>query len=75
MGIKAKNLNYNTFFKVCDPQNGKMINLVDFIKGINSIVEIEAPPLERLFDIMDENKIGMVDFNKFTKILRLERAS
>ena len=52
-----------------------MVSLGDFIFGIQSIVEIAAPLLEKLFDVMDENKIGMVDFEKFNRILRVEAPS
>lgn len=47
---------------MCDRNNVGMINLSQFIQGISSIMEINNPFLEKLFDYMDEFKIGMVDF-------------
>ena len=73
--MMEKKLAYITLFKMCDPQGAGMINLGDFIFGINSICEIAAPLLEKIFDIMDENKIGMIDYEKFNKILRAEAPS
>ena len=52
-----------------------MINLAQFIAGVNSFVPVSAPLLEKLYDIMDSNKIGMVDYEKFTKILSAEAPS
>jgi hypothetical protein len=46
-----------------------MINLNQFISGINSVMSINTPFLEKLFDYMDELKIGMVDFKKFEKVI------
>ena len=38
-------------------------------------MEINTPFLEKLFDYMDEYKIGMVDFKKFERILMAETSS
>lgn len=38
-------------------------------------MKINTPFLEKLFDYMDEHKIGMVDFVKFEKILMAETSS
>lgn len=73
--MMEQKLAYITLFKMCDPQGAGMVSLGDMIFGIQSIAEIAAPLLEKLFDVMDENKIGMVDFEKFNKILRVEAPS
>ena len=52
-----------------------MINLAQFIAGVNSFVPVSAPLLEKLYDIMDSNKIGMVDYEKFVKVLSAEAPS
>jgi hypothetical protein len=52
-----------------------MINLNQFISGINSVMSINPPFLEKLFDYMDEHKIGMVDFKKFEKVIMAETSS
>lgn len=73
--MMEQKLAFITLFKMCDPQGAGMVSLGDFIFGIQSIAEIAAPLLEKLFDVMDENKIGMVDFEKFNRILRVEAPS
>jgi Ca2+-binding EF-hand superfamily protein len=53
-----------------------MVNLGQFIKGINALVTNISPfLLEKIFDIMDENKIGMVDQEKFLRVLQAEAPS
>ena len=52
-----------------------MINLSQFVSGITSLMEINTPFLEKLFDYMDEYKIGMIDFKKFERILMAETSS
>lgn len=52
-----------------------MINLAQFSQGVSSIVSIAPPLLEKLFNVMDSNKIGMVDYPRFEKILSIQANS
>jgi len=54
-----------SLFQRCDTQDSGMINLGQFLTGITSIIPIAAPLLEKLFNVMDSNSIGMVDFQRF----------
>ena len=38
-----------------------MLNFVEFSKGIRSLISINQPTLETMFNLMDTNKIGMVN--------------
>ena len=42
-----------------------MINLSQFIAGVSKIVQVASNLLEKIFQKMDVNKIGMVDLEKF----------
>jgi Ca2+-binding EF-hand superfamily protein len=46
-----------------------MINLSQFITGINSLVAVASTLLEKLFLKMDVNQIGMIDEPKLTGLL------
>ena len=70
-----KKLSYHWVFNVCDVSKVGMINYPQFQAGINSFVEVAPPLLEKLFDLMDGNKIGMIDFDMFVKVLKSEAAS
>lgn len=48
-----------------------MINLAQFSQGVSSIVSIAPPLLEKLFNVMDTNKIGMVDYPRFERVLSI----
>lgn len=52
-----------------------MINLAQFSQGVSSIVSIAPPLLEKLFNVMDTNKIGMVDYPRFERILSIQANS
>ena len=59
-------------YKACDTENAGMVNLGQFTKGINTFATISAPLLEKLFNIMDTNGIGMVDYDKMMSILKAQ---
>ena len=52
-----------------------MINFGQFIKGINNIIPVAGPILEKLFSLMDSNAIGVIDFEKFKNILSIETST
>jgi len=52
-----------------------MMNLGQFTRGINTLVTIAAPLLEKVFSVMDTNKIGMVDYEKFEQVIKVQAPS
>lgn len=60
--MQKKRISYLKLFKNCDVDGVGMINLGQFIKGVNETMTFAAPLLEKVFNIMDQNGIGMVDF-------------
>ena len=68
--LMSKKLSYMKLFKQCDTAGVNMVNLGQFITGVSNIVHIATPLLEKIFNIMDSNKIGMVDFAKFEQVLK-----
>jgi len=70
-----KKVSYIKLFKACDSEGVGMINLSQLVKGVNTMVPIAAPLLEKMFNIMDSNKIGMVDYEKFERVLRVQATS
>ena len=62
-------------FRLCDTEKVQMINLAQFSQGVSSIVSIAPPLLEKLFNVMDTNKIGMVDYPRFERILSIQANS
>jgi Ca2+-binding EF-hand superfamily protein len=57
-------------FKTCDTEKVGFINKAQFVRGISSVVKIASPLLEKMFLIMDSNKIGMVDYEKFEVLIK-----
>ena len=63
--MQHRKISFIKLFQTCDTEGVGMVNLSQFHKGVNSMVTIAAPLLEKLFNVMDTNKIGMVDYEKF----------
>ena len=68
--MTRKKVSYIKLFKSCDPDGVGMANLGQFTRGVNSVVTVAPPLLEKLFNIMDVNKIGMTDYAKFERVLK-----
>ena len=66
-----KKLSLISVFKTIDSKNLGMINLGQFTRGINQILTVSGPILEKLFNIMDTNQIGMIDYNRFAQIIKI----
>ena len=49
-----------------------LINLAQFSKGMLTVLPMSAPILEKVFNIMDTNSIGMIDLERFETVLRAE---
>ena len=67
--MRIKKILCRDLFKTCDTENVGFINKSQFVRGINTIVKIASPLLEKLFIIMDTNRIGMVDYYKFEQLI------
>lgn len=67
----AKKVSTESLFKKIDTKQLGLINLGQFITGMKTVVNIANPILEKLFNFMDQNQIGMVDYAKFDKILQI----
>ena len=73
--MKAKKVSYQRLFRLCDTEKVGLINLGQFTKGTGSVVDISHPLLEKMFNIMDTNAIGMVDYPRFHKVLSADAPS
>jgi hypothetical protein len=73
--MRIKKVLVRDLFKTCDSENVGFINKAQFVRGISTIVKIASPLLEKLFLIMDSNKIGMADFTKFELLITAQSPS
>ena len=62
-------------FKEFDSDGDGLLNFGEFSKGILNIMTINQATLEKMFNLMDLNKIGMVDENKFLNFLSVKDPS
>jgi Ca2+-binding EF-hand superfamily protein len=52
-----------------------MVNFAQFTRGMSEVITISGPILEKLFNLMDTNQIGMIDFEKFATVLKADTPS
>ena len=52
-------------FTAFDSDQDGMLTLSEFKSGIASLVTLSGSILDKIFGIMDRNKIGMVDLEQF----------
>lgn len=57
-------------FKRCDTEKVGFINKAQFVKGIQAATKIATPLLEKLFLIMDTNRVGMADYSRFESLIK-----
>lgn len=74
-GLTIKKMSILALWNNIDKQKAGLINLNQLIKGVNTVIPLSGPILEKLFSLMDTNVIGMVDYEKFNQILTIETSS
>ena len=52
-----------------DTDNDGMINQREFQSGIQKVMTVNQPTLEKLFNLMDSNETGMVNLEQFVDFL------
>jgi Ca2+-binding EF-hand superfamily protein len=73
--LKIQGSNLTKIFKEFDSNGDGMLNFGEFSSGIRTILSINQPTLEKMFNLMDLNQIGMVDFDKFYHYLKVNDPS
>ena len=61
--FNQNNTTYSGAFNRFDSDGDKMLNFAEFQKGMAGILQINQPTLEKMFNLMDEHKIGMVSYD------------
>jgi Ca2+-binding EF-hand superfamily protein len=67
--MQYRKVTCKSLFQRLDTERVGMINLSQFISGINSLTPVASTLLEKLFQKMDVNQIGMIDEPKLTGLL------
>jgi Ca2+-binding EF-hand superfamily protein len=68
--LVSKGISFRELFARLDSNNDEFLTFTEFSDNIDSILKLSPIIKERLFALMDENNIGMVDYNSFLSVMK-----
>jgi len=68
-----KKLQYREVFDIFDRDKDQMVSYSEFARGIDDILTLSQPVKEQLFALMDKGSIGLITYQQFLDVLRLQR--
>ena len=72
-GLAAKSMQYREAFEKFDLDQDGMVSFAEFNRGMQDVVNLSVPIKEQLYSIMDKNNIGLINYDQFLDVLRLEQ--
>ena len=72
MALKRDGINLLIMFKKFDTDGDGLLNLQEFSEGIRTTMTVNQPTLEKMFNIMDHLKIGMINYEQFVRFLKYD---
>lgn len=61
--MKKKKIPFKALFEKMDVNEDNFISLAEFQQGLSELLTLSRPVVEQLFNLMDKNKIQMVNFD------------
>lgn len=68
--LVERRINYKDAFNLFDKQQKGILTAKEFSDGLESIIELSKPIKNGLFAVMDRQKIGIVDYKNFLKVMK-----
>ena len=69
--LVSKGISFRELFSRLDANNDEFLTFTEFSQNLEPIIKLSPYVKERLFALMDSNKIGMVDYECFLRVLKL----
>lgn len=66
---------YKEAFNRFDGNKDGFLSFTEFSQGIDKILTLSVPVKEKIFALMDKNKIGLVDYPNFLEVIELSSAN
>lgn len=73
--LTAKGISMHVLFSKLDTNGDEFLTFTEFSENLDPIVKLSPIIKEKLFALMDVNKIGMVDYPSFLEVLKLTPVS
>lgn len=68
MGLKK--VSYHALFGMIDTNKDNMVSLAEFKRGLQDLINLSGPVVEQLYQSMDKNSIGLVNYDQFLDVLK-----
>ena len=66
---------YREAFNRFDENKDGFLSFGEFSKGLDKVLTLSVPIKEKLFAIMDQNKIGLIDYPNFLEAIQMTSAN
>jgi len=73
--LSSKGISFRELFSRLDANSDEFLTYTEFSENLDSVVKLSPIVKERLFALMDSNKIGMVDYQAFLEVLKMTPVS
>lgn len=68
-------MQYRDAFDKFDLDQDGMVSFAEFNRGLAEFVPLSVPIKEQIYTLMDKNKTGLISYEQFLDVLRLENLS
>jgi len=65
-------MQYRAAFEKFDLDKDGMVSFAEFNRGMADVLELSVPIKEQLYTLMDKNNTGLISYEQFLEVLRLE---
>jgi len=70
--MAVKKLQYRDCFDKFDLDKDGMVSYAEFQRGLDDILKLSQPIKEQLYALMDKDNIGLISYDQFLEVLRLQ---
>ena len=70
--LGTKRMQYREAFNKFDLDNDGMVSFAEFNRGMEDVCNLSVPIKEQIYILMDKNNTGLISYEQFLEVLRLE---
>lgn len=71
--LALKKMSFRGTFEKFDTNRDNMVSYAEFSRGLSSLVKLSQPVMEQIYALMDKNNIGLITYEQFLDVLRLQK--
>ena len=66
-------MSFRGTFEKFDTNKDNMVSYAEFSRGLSGLVKLSQPVMEQIYALMDKNNIGLITYEQFLDVLRLQK--